>query len=120
MILDFGESADNSHQNIARSQAELFPKRPSAFFPVSKHTEVESQGYYSELMGAANSKFPVDLPSLLLTDNDDAVRYQKCQGSFYRQEETGLERSVITVEDVPVVSVHETASSRVPKEQMWS
>ena len=44
MILDFGESADNSHQNIARSQAELFPKRLSAFFPVGKHTEVESQG----------------------------------------------------------------------------
>ncbi len=73
MILDFSEPADDTHQNIARSCGELFTKRLPAFTPAGKHTEVESQWYDSESLCAANSEFFVDLPPLLLTDDDDAI-----------------------------------------------
>lgn len=112
MILNLRQPANDSNQDIVRLQSELFAEFMPAALPLSKWFSVEAQRNNGKLFSSTNSKLLVNLFALLFADNDYPISSYSRERLLNHEEEVRLRPAVVTVKDVAMIGVNETAPPR--------
>src|SRR5205085_8240362 len=119
MIFYLSQTANDADENVFVARAPLAPERRAARACVVEGVRVESERDDDELLSASDAEPPVDLFELLRADDDDAVGREARERALYEEEEARLPATVVAVEDVAVVRVHEAAAARAAQQGRW-
>ena len=111
MVLDLREPADDAHEQFVLRDEQLLAQQLAPLLPIGVSSQVQPKRDDRELPGPPDAELMVDLLKLLRADDHDAIRRQPRQHLFDQQEHARLQRAVVTVKDVPVISVDHSASA---------
>src|SRR5207253_1949023 len=112
----FAEPTDDTDRYFVIGDSALSSKPPANFREL---IQVQTQRHYAKLLVPTNAERPGNFMALLFADDDYSIGASPGQQALDQNKQPCLQRTVITVKDMPVIGVYDAALTRPQQKSRW-